>query len=70
MTTVTLEEAKARLDELIANLPPGESITITRDQKPVAQLSATQEPAKPLRQLGFMKGTVLAIAPDFDAPVG
>jgi prevent-host-death family protein len=65
MPTVTVEEAKAHLDELIDHLQPGEPIIITRDQKPVAQLTA----AKPERHLGTMKGTVLYMAPDFDAPL-
>jgi antitoxin (DNA-binding transcriptional repressor) of toxin-antitoxin stability system len=69
MSTVTLEEAKAHLDELIEHLGPGESIVITRDQKPVAQLTATGETVKPARRLGSLKGTILSIAPDFDAPL-
>ncbi len=65
MSTVTLEEAQARLGELIARLQPGEVIVITRDEKPVARLVA--EP--PARKFGSLKGTVLYMAPDFDAPL-
>jgi antitoxin (DNA-binding transcriptional repressor) of toxin-antitoxin stability system len=68
MRTITLEEAQGHLAEIIANLPPGEEVVITRDEKPVATVRATPPAAarKP-RQLGTLKGTVLYIAPDFDA---
>ena len=69
MPTITLEEAQARLVELIEQLHPGEEIVITRDAKPVARLVAAREPEKPRRQLGTMKGSVLYMAPDFDAPL-
>jgi antitoxin (DNA-binding transcriptional repressor) of toxin-antitoxin stability system len=69
MPTVTLEEAQAKLPELIAQLQPGEEVIITRDQKPVARLTGTGEPLKPQRKLGTMKGSVLYMAPDFDAPL-
>jgi prevent-host-death family protein len=67
--TVTLEEARAHLAELIEKLHPGEAIVITRDQKPVARLVGAEELAKPERRLGTLKGTVLHLAPDFDAPL-
>jgi prevent-host-death family protein len=38
MTAITLEEAQARLSEVIENLSPGEEVIITRDARPVAQL--------------------------------
>ena len=69
MPTVTLEEAKAHLDQLIAELRPGDAIIITRDQKPVARLAAIEEAARPARRLGTLKGTILHMAPDFDAPL-
>jgi antitoxin (DNA-binding transcriptional repressor) of toxin-antitoxin stability system len=36
--TITLEEAQAKLPELIASLPPGEDVVITRNAEPVAEL--------------------------------
>ena len=69
MQTVTLEEAQARLAELIQGLGPGECVTITQDQKPIAQLSAAEESPRPRRKLGTLKGTILYMAPDFDAPL-
>jgi prevent-host-death family protein len=69
MSTVTLEQAQAQLAELIERLRPGEEIVITRDQKPVARLVGEVKPERPPRKLGTLKGTVLYMAPDFDAPL-
>jgi antitoxin (DNA-binding transcriptional repressor) of toxin-antitoxin stability system len=68
MQRITLEEAQSRLAEIIEKLAPGEEIVLTRDDEPVATLRATPPP--PPRkgpQLGTLKGSVLYIAPDFDA---
>jgi antitoxin (DNA-binding transcriptional repressor) of toxin-antitoxin stability system len=53
--TITVEEAQARLRELIAGLAPGEEIIITDNQRPVAKL-ARERLAE--RKLGTMRGTV------------
>jgi antitoxin (DNA-binding transcriptional repressor) of toxin-antitoxin stability system len=66
-TTVTLEEAQGNLRELIAQLSPGEELTITENQQPVAKLVAAAKPGE--RPLGTLRGTVLNMAPDFDAPL-
>ncbi|HEY7155208.1 MAG TPA: type II toxin-antitoxin system Phd/YefM family antitoxin [Gemmataceae bacterium] len=68
MQTVTLQEAQSHLAEIIDKLPPGAEIIITRDDKPVAAIRATA-PTGPRkqRQLGTLKGSVLYMAPDFDA---
>ncbi len=68
MTTVTLQEAQAKLPELIHALSPGEELVITENQFPVAKLFAPP-PASPARKLGGLRGTVLYMAPDFDAPL-
>jgi antitoxin (DNA-binding transcriptional repressor) of toxin-antitoxin stability system len=67
MQTVTVEEAQSHLAEIIEKLTPGEEIVLTRDEKPVATIRATAPPARKPRQPGTLKGTVLYIAPDFDA---
>jgi antitoxin (DNA-binding transcriptional repressor) of toxin-antitoxin stability system len=41
---------------------------ITENNQPVARLTATT-PSRPVRKLGTLKGTVLYMAPDFDAPL-
>jgi antitoxin (DNA-binding transcriptional repressor) of toxin-antitoxin stability system len=69
MPTVTVEEAQAQLPKLIEQLHPGDEIVITRDQKPVARLVGEGTPPLRPRQLGALKGTVLYMAPDFDAPL-
>ena len=69
MSTITLEDAQARLKDLIEQLHPGEEILITRDQKPVARLVGEGTQPRPPRKLGTMKGSVLSMAPDFDAPL-
>jgi antitoxin (DNA-binding transcriptional repressor) of toxin-antitoxin stability system len=40
MVRVNLAQAKARLDELVEQVEAGEDILITRDGRPVAQISA------------------------------
>jgi len=52
MSTVTLEDAQAHLRDLIDKLTPGEEITITRDDKPVARLVAHPPPAAGPRPSG------------------
>ena len=68
MQPITVQEAQNLLAEIIDKLPPGGEIVITRDDKPVAILRAAA-PIMPRkqRQLGTLKGSVLYMAPDFDA---
>jgi len=46
MGAVSLAEAKARLSELVQRAQAGESVSITRRGKPVAQLVAAERPRK------------------------
>jgi prevent-host-death family protein len=69
MPTVTLEDAKAHLAELIDGLRPGEAIVITQDQKPVTRLIGAGDAVTSERRLGTLQGSVLFMAPDFDAPL-
>ena len=66
---ITIEEAQAKLKELIGKLAPGEEIVITDNQQPVARLIATPETQRQPRRPGTLRGTVLYMAPDFDAPL-
>lgn len=70
MTTVTLEEAQSKLSELIHELSPGEELVITENEQPVARIvgEADQIEKRP-RQPGTLRGTVIYMAPDFDAPL-
>ena len=70
MTTVTLKEAQSGLADIIHRLTPGDEVVITENDQPVARLVPTLPiPKKAHRLLGTMKGTVLYMAPDFDAPL-
>ena len=65
--TVSIQEAKARLAELLERVKAGEEIVITRAGKPVARL--TRYGSKPKQpRLGAARGK-LWISPNFDAPL-
>jgi len=64
MSTVTLEEAQAHLPQLIERLQAGEAVIITRDQKPVARLSAEARTKRKPRQPGNCKGMLTIVADD------
>ena len=67
--TVTVEEARSQLPELIALSRTGQEVIITADGQPVARLVGEASPKREPRKLGTLKGTVLYMAPDFDAPL-
>jgi prevent-host-death family protein len=70
MSTVSIQEAQANLTELIHRLTSDEEVVITEDNRPVARLvPAAGQQQRPPRRLGTLKGTVLYMAPDFDAPL-
>ena len=70
MTTVSIQEAEAKLSELIRKLKPGDEIVITDNNQPVARLvHAVGRPQRKPRQPGTLRGTVTYMAPDFDAPL-
>ena len=63
MSTVTIEEAQSHLDELIAKLPQGDRLIITRDDQPVAQLiSLASEKPNPVP--GRCQGMLTIVADD------
>ena len=66
---ITVEDAQSRLKELIDQLAPGEEIVITENEQSVARLVG-ERPARPSRPApGLGKGSILYMAPDFDAPL-
>ena len=69
MSRVSIEEARAKLSELIHELHPGDEVVITEGERPVARLLPATAPARKARQLGTLRGTVKYVAPDFDAPL-
>lgn len=64
MTTVTIEEAQAKLPELIDQLAKGEELVITRNQQPIARLLAEAKPEGKPRKAGSAKGMLTILADD------
>ena len=70
MPTVSIAQAQATLHDLIHRLEAGEEVVITQGELPVARLLAPlPAPQTQPRTLGTLRGTVLHLAPDFDAPL-
>jgi prevent-host-death family protein len=61
---MNIEEAQAKLLDLISKLAPGDEVIITQNEQPVARLTSIAH-----RTLGTLKGTVQYMAPDFNAPL-
>ncbi len=61
-------EAKTKLSSILAQVEKGRSFYITRHGRRVAEVKpVTTRP--PTRKFGSGMGTVLHMAPDFDAPL-
>lgn len=63
MTTVTMQEAKTHLSQLLDRAADGEEIVIAKSGKPVAKLVAL---ARQERRPGRLKGRI-RLSADFDA---
>ena len=63
--TMTVTDAQADLLGLIRRLSPGETLTLTDNDVPVATVVPVSPPGE--RPLGTLRGTVLYMAPDFRA---
>jgi antitoxin (DNA-binding transcriptional repressor) of toxin-antitoxin stability system len=65
-TTISVEEAQAKLKELIHQLAPGDEVVLTENDQPVAKL--VSEPPKPTIGLrpppGLGKGYITIISDD------
>ncbi|AGY60594.1 type II toxin-antitoxin system Phd/YefM family antitoxin [Gloeobacter kilaueensis] len=66
--SILLKEAQARLSELLAGLAAGEEIILTEGGVTIGRLLKEPQP-QTVRKLGTLRGTVLYMAPDFDAPL-
>ena len=66
VTQATIHQAKTHLSKLIRKALEGEEVIIANRDKPLVRLQAI-EPAKGKRRLGWAKGLVSYMAPDFDA---
>ena len=68
MSSVTIEEAQAKLPQLIEALNPGEEVVIIRDGQPWARVEKTARTSWPCRAGSYRKAEFW-MAPDFDAPL-
>ena len=66
---ITLAEAQTRLKELIEQLIPGEELLIEDGGFIIAHLTSERKRSDKPRIPGTMKGTVLRMDPDFNAPL-
>jgi antitoxin (DNA-binding transcriptional repressor) of toxin-antitoxin stability system len=67
MQTLPVEQAEGHLAEIITRLAPGEEVVLTRGDRPVATLRAILSAPREPPRFGTLKGSVLYMAPDFDA---
>ncbi|MBI2479894.1 MAG: type II toxin-antitoxin system prevent-host-death family antitoxin [Planctomycetia bacterium] len=68
MTTITIQEAQAKLSELIEQLAPGEEFLITDHGQPLAQVKKAERTSWPSKAGCYQKAE-FRMAPDFDAPL-
>ena len=64
MPVVTIEEAQARLPELIEHLAADEELVITRNEKPIARLLTEDRPKRQPRRAGSAKGMLTILSDD------
>jgi prevent-host-death family protein len=64
MTTITIQEAQAKLSELIHQLHPGEEVVITENDAPVAKLVSEKSVVRQRPQPGLCKGMITIVADD------
>jgi len=65
----TIQEAQARLLDLIHRLAPGDEVVITENDEPVAKLARTELITQWPCKAGSARGTTHWMAPDFDEPL-
>lgn len=63
-TTFTIEEAQARLPEIIGGLAPGVEVIITDGRQPVARLSGDRGSARKPREPGNCRGMITLLVED------
>lgn len=68
MPTITLEEAQAKLPEILASLNPGEHIAIVQAGEEVARLTRSGRKEWPAKA-GCYRKSDFWMAPDFEAPL-
>lgn len=66
MTTITIEDAQAKLPELIGRLAKGEELVITQGGRIVAKIVGERFEQRQPRVAGFAKGMISIVAEDDD----
>ena len=61
---MTLEEAQAKLADVIHHLAPGDSVVMTENDQPVATLMSQKPELRPRPQAGACKGMLTIVADD------
>jgi prevent-host-death family protein len=64
LATITVEEAQAKLKELIHQMAPGEEVVITENQQPIAKLVSEQPVKRKPRKAGSAKGKLIILQED------
>ncbi|MHC5540586.1 type II toxin-antitoxin system Phd/YefM family antitoxin [Singulisphaera rosea] len=64
MTVITVEEARAKLSELLQHLAPGEEILIMEGQRTLAKLVGQGIVSRKPRQPGSAKGKLIILEED------
>lgn len=67
--TVTAEEARERINDLLDLVKGGEEVLISEDDKVFARIAPVEKVVKKRRTPGLTPGVVRYIAPDFDEPL-
>jgi prevent-host-death family protein len=65
---VSVVEAKNRLTQLLQDVERGESVTICRHGKPIADLVPTQSSTLTPRKFGILKGKIEIVDPNWAKP--
>ena len=63
LPSISIEEAQAKLPEIIDKLGPGEEVVITKDDQPVAELRSIAA-GRPKPRFGSCKGILTVLAED------
>jgi prevent-host-death family protein len=64
MTTIDIEQAKARFTDLVERVSNGEDVVIEKEGKAVARLVAVAPEPRPKRRLGGLEGKI-EVPPDY-----
>ncbi len=68
MITVNIADAKSRLAEYLRRVEQGETVTIARRNRPIAELRGLKQPLRKQRPAGLCAGDFV-VPDDFDGPL-